>query len=445
MGFLDDLSKGLPGLKLAIPNTWRRQEEQERRAVLVDPDHRVGWHILHAPWRLDLREDPAGSKEQAGAFRRDLERHARYGFEQHYTQVPQPRPAPSQVGPPQRPPVRTSDPDWSPIISVERVTIGAQPALLTIRRVAYEPAMEAVVGNLLVPVATGLIDLTVFQHTQETGFREKTLLNLALQKYPGEGPQKLARRLGQPYLDDEQHDAQFPNHPLSCVRAALRWLCGLPAEQFAITAPAPALPTADARVELPAVGCSVQVPPRYLLIPDGVLPVPMGVALLSRVILEGADDPQMLDIRHLSGPSLPAEGRQERLLALSKHQVEEWQRQGATQLELKQESIELPSDPDPQLASAGPRIGLSVEVSMLLGGFRTHTVARWLVDHDGRVFRMGIATKPYVPMNEAAADVDLVLRSFRRLPAKKAVTAAWLTSDLRLAPLKRGQTPAPSN
>jgi hypothetical protein len=429
MSFLDDLSKGLPGLKLAVPASWRKQEEQERRVVLIDSEQRVGWHVLHSPWRADLRTEP---KEYAELLRRDIERHARYGFEQHYAQVPQPKPAAGQAAPPPRPPVRTSDPEWSPIISIEHVKVDGQPALLTIRRVAYEPIMEAVIANLLVPLSTGLLDITVFQHTQDTGYRESSLLNMALQKYPGEGPQKLAKRLGQTFFDAPENDDKFPNHPLTCVRKALRWLLALPKDQLAVTSPASPLPAPGADIELTSVGCAVQVPPRYALIPEGVLPVPTGVALLSRVILEGADDPQMLDIRQLSGPSLPLEGREDRLLQLLQRQVEEWQRQGATQLEMKQEPVEVP-----QASPEGPkRIALAVEVSMVLGGVRTHAVSRWLVDHDGRVFRIGVATPPYVPMAEAAKDADFVIKSFRRVAAAKK-EGAWLTSDLRLAPAKR--------
>lgn len=431
MSFLEDLTKGLPGLKLAIPSTWRRQEEQERRAVLIDSEHRVGWHILHSPWRADLRTEP---KEYAELLRRDIERHARYGFEQHYAQVPPPQIKPGQPAPPPRPPVRTSDAEWSPLISVEHLKIDGQPALLTIRRVAYEPIMEAVIANLLIPLSTGLLDITIFQHTQDTGYRESSLLNLALQKYPGEGPQKLAKRLGQTFFDAPENDEKFPNHPLTCVRKAVRWLLALPKDQLAVTAPAQALPAPGTELELPGIGCAIRVPPRYALIPDGVLPVPAGVALMSRVILEGADDPQMLDVRQLSGPSLPAEGREDKLLQLLQRQVEEWQRQGATQMEVKQEPVSMPqgegSDGEPK------RIALAVEVSMVLGGVRTHAVSRWIVDHDGRVFRIGVATPPYVPMAEAAQDADIVLQSFRRLASKKK-DGAWLTSDIRLAPAKR--------
>lgn len=423
MGFIDDLKKGLPGLKFAIPDSWRRQEEQDRRAVLIDSEHKVGWHILHAPWRVDLR------RENWDQIRRDIDRHARFGFEQHYVQIPQPQ------GAPPRPPVRTSDPEFNPVVSSELIEIDGQPALLTIRRVAYEPVMEAVVANVLLPLATGVVDITVFQHTQDTGYRETALLNLALQKYPGEGVQKLARRLGQAYFDDPSNDVQYPTHPLSSVRKALAWLRSLGKDQLAISAPAPALPAAGAEVEINAAGCAVKPPARYQLVPEGVLPVPPGTALFSRVILEAADDPQMLDVRQVAGISLPPDDRKGRLQALVQRQVQEWQAQGATDIQVDAKQVDMPVDP--AVGGDGPRIALAVQVSMKLGGALTQTAARWIADSDGRVFRIGVATPPYVPIEEAVADIDVALKSFRRLPVAKQATTAWLTSDLRLAPAKR--------
>lgn len=428
MGFIDDLKKGLPGLKLAIPDAWKRQEEQERRAILVDNERKVGWHIVHAPWRADLR------RERFDEHRRDIERHARFMFEQQYQQI-QLQAQPGQPAP-QRPPVRTSDPEWSPIISVEKVTIDGVPSVMTLRRIAYEPAMEAVVANVIIPLATGMIDITIFQHTQQTGYRETNLLNLALQKYPGEGLQKLAKRLGQAHFDDPANDAQFPNHPLTCVRVAMKWLLGLGKESLEVTARAPELPAERAEVELPTVGCAVQVPPRYLVVPEGVLPIPMGVAVMSRVILEGGDEPQMLDVRQIAGLTLPVEQRAEKLQEILQRQVDEWKSQGGTQIEMSTEPVEIA--PDAEKQGLGPRLAIAVRVRLLLGGAPTQTVVRWLCDHDGRVFRIGVAAPPYVPLEESAVDADFVLRSFRRL-AKAQTSTAWLTSDLRLAPAKRAE------
>lgn len=421
MSFIEDLKKGLPGIQFAIPDAWKRQEEHDRRAVLVDSEHRVGWHILHAPWRVDLRPEFADRR------RRDIERHARFGFEQHYLQVPVPKEA-------KRLPPRTADAAFSPVISVEYVTIAGVRAVLCLRRVAHEQVMEAVVGNILIPLATGVLDITAFQHTQETGYREHNLLNMAMQKYPGEGLQKLAQRLGQAYFDDPQYDAQFPTHPLTCVRAAFAWLRNLPAEQLRITAPTPELPAPGTEVELPQVGCAIKPPAGYVAVPPGVLPLPAGVSVLSRVILEAADDPQMLDVRQVAGVTLAATDRKEQLLKLVQRQVAEWQAQGAQQIEMNHETVALPAGM-PEPAGGGERVALAVQVKMVINGAPTQTVARWIADGDGRVFRIGVATPPYVPITEAAADVDAAVQSFRRLPVKS--TGAWLTSDLRLAPAKR--------
>jgi len=421
MGFIDDLKQGLPGVRFAIPDGWKVQEQQDRRIVLLDEEHKVGWHIIHAPWRADFR------KEFAAEQRRDIERHARYGFEQHYHQIQ------VQQGT-QRPPVRTTDPEFSPLISVEYVTLDGVECLYILRRVAYEPILEAVVGNILVPLGNGLLDITVFQHSQQTGYRENQLLTLALQQNPGEGLPKVRRKLGQTHFDDPAHDDKFPTHPLTCVRKAVKWLLGLSKEALAVTNPAPALPAVGAEIELPQIGCAIKVPPRYLPIPDGVLPVPAGVQLLSRVILEGADDPQMLDVRLVAGVNLSPETRQAKLAEMVQQQIAEWQQNGATNIEISSEPI------DPPGGNEGGRIAIAVSVSMLLGGVPTHTVARWLCDTDGKVFRVGVATPPYVPTADAAADVDFVLSSFRRLPMKSG--GAWLTSDLQLAPAKRAQLAA---
>lgn len=421
MGFLDDLKNGLPGIKLTIPENWKKQDEQDRRVVLVDEPRKVGWHILHAPWRVDLRP------EFSELHRRDIERHARYGFEQHYHQV--------QVPPgTQRPPVRTTDAEFSPLIHVEYIEIDGVRALSVLRRVAYEPALEAVVGNIVIPVATGMIDITAFHHTQQTGYREQQLLTLAMQQSPSEGAQKLQRRLGLKHYDDPSHDEKFPSHPLTCVRKALRWLLSLPASELAVTQKPMELPAPGTEVELAAAGCLIKPPPRYVQVPAGVLPVPAGVALLSRVVLEGADDPQMLDVRQIAGVLLPPGKRQEGLEQMVQRQIAEWQQQGATNIEMSSEPLELAVDP--AVPGEGERAGLAVQVNMLLGGAPTHTVARWVADRDGRVFRIGIATPPYTPVAEAAADIDVVLKSWRRTASKS--TGFWLTSDeIRLAPAAR--------
>jgi hypothetical protein len=152
------------------------------------------------------------------------------------------------------------------------------------------------------------------------------------------------------------------------------------------------------------------------------------------VVLEGADDPQMLDVRQIAGVMLPAGKRQEGLEQMVQRQIAEWQGQGATNIEMNSEPIDLPIDE--KIAGEGERSALGVQVNMLLGGTPTHTVARWIADRDGRVFRIGIATPPYTPVAEAVTDIDKVFKSWRRLPPRS--SGFWLTSDdVRLAPAAR--------
>ena len=94
---IEDLKKVSPGIQFAIPDAWKRQEEHDRRAVLVDSEHRSGG-ISCMPWRVDLRPEFAERR------RRDIERHARFGFE-HYQQVPVPKEAKRSVA-------RTADPHF---------------------------------------------------------------------------------------------------------------------------------------------------------------------------------------------------------------------------------------------------------------------------------------------------------------------------------------------
>jgi hypothetical protein len=138
----------------------------------------------------------------------------------------------------------------------------------------------------------------------------------------------------------------------------------------------------------------------------------------------------MLDVRQIAGVALPGGDREEQLLKLVQRQVDEWQAQGAQQIEMKHKMIPLPAG-----ETASERAAMAVHVQMSINGATTQTVARWIVEADGRVFRIGVATPPYIPLEEAEADVDAALASFRRLAAK--ATGAWLTSDLRLAPAKR--------
>lgn len=416
MGFIDDLKKGLPGVRFDLPGSTQVHEEQERRAVFVDNDHRVGWHVLHAPWRLDLRP------EHDKLLRQDIQRQARFTFEEQYQQLA--AAFPDDEARRQRPPVRTTDPSWSPLLSVETIKIGEAPAVQIIRRVAYEPALEVVTGSLLIPLATGMIEITCFHRTQETGRRETMLLQLAMQRYPGEDVPQLAARLGQTFFDDPSHDRDFATHPLSLVRAALKWLREAGEEVLKVTAPM--APFKDEPIELPATGCRINIPPRYLPLPRGTVPVPRTMAVMTRVMLEASESPRMLDIFRLPDvevpASLPAAERQQQLLTLARGNAEEWSKQGATDVELTVEERK-PHGKRPTAASV---------IRMKINGLPTLAVSRWLLDDDGQVFRVAAGAPTYVPVEELDAELDTVIASLQRIEMPQ--NQPWLTSDITLKP-----------
>lgn len=413
MGFIDDLQNGRPGIRLVIPPDWKVHEEQPRRAVLLDNDRRVGWHIAHAPVAMDLR------RESETVLRKDLERHARHLFSEQYGQLKLPPELASR-----RPPLRTSDPswpDWSPIIHLEHVQIAGGEALWILRRQAFEPAMEIVLSTLLVPLQTGVCEITAFHRTTDSGEssrRESFLIGMAAPQHPGKKPEEIARILGQSYLDDAKHDEQFPQSPVALARAAGRWLLG-DKERLQITAPLPAVPGGE--VILGASECAIVPPPRYLPISAQGLGVPPSMSVLTRVLLDVTDNPRVLDL-WLLPEALPADNRQQALEEMAKRAASDWERQGATEVEADVKAL------PPQ----GEQLRVASAVKMRLGEGRAQTVMRWVAEPDGRVFRISLGAPPYVPREELEAEADQVLKSFRR--QKPQLRDAWLTNDTRLRP-----------
>ncbi|MCS6911812.1 MAG: hypothetical protein NZ890_01060 [Myxococcota bacterium] len=411
MGFVDDLQSGRWGLRLTIPAAWRVHEEHPGRVVFVDAEHRVGWHVAHAPVAFDLRP------EHDEVLRRDLDRHARYAFTRQYKDLQLPAEAAARRKPP-----RTQDPrwpNWTPIIEIERIQVGGADALRVLRRLAYEEALEVVLGSLLVPLQMGLCEITAFHRTAEPGHRELHLVNLALQRYPGRSAEEVTRLLGQAYLDDRAHDEQFPQSAVALVRRALRWLLE---EARLVEVSAPMSPPPVGEVELRAADCIITPPPRYLPIATQGLGVPTGMAVLTRGLLDATDNPRVLDVWLLPDVMLTAQGRQDQLLQLARRHANDWEKQGATELEIEVTA----------LPPVGEQLRARSAVRMRIGGEAVHSVTRWLAEPDGRVYRISLGAPSYVPADELEAEADAAMRSFRRLTRPR--SNAWLTSDLRLRP-----------
>ena len=232
------LGDGELGVVWRFPDEWEVREDGDTQLVAVDHDHAMFWHVLFRPdGALDL-----------GAPHREhleirLERYARMMFDNVH----------ASVGTAETP--RTADAEWSPMVDVEYIDVCGAPALRTIHRMIYEPGTEVVMGHVLVPTASGLLELRSTCRAEQTGYRESMLMVLL-----GD----MTTHPGQAYFDDPTHDASFEHHPLSRTRAGLSAVL----ERFeAVTAP---LPPAPAHLEVASARCVLEPPPRFRQMPGSI-------------------------------------------------------------------------------------------------------------------------------------------------------------------------------
>src|SRR4051812_36930636 len=107
MGLLEDLKQGRLGVRLALPVRLTVNNEDSDSAMLADVELGVGWHLSCHDYHLDLRP------EHQDLLVFDVERHARALFETYSLSL--------SSAPLEPRPLRTDDPTWSPVVSVDRV------------------------------------------------------------------------------------------------------------------------------------------------------------------------------------------------------------------------------------------------------------------------------------------------------------------------------------
>jgi hypothetical protein len=354
------------------PLEWVQNER--RVAVARDATRKVTWLIRAFRFRLDI--DPAHDEQ----LRADLEQDARRLFEVAHASAQTP-------GSPPIPP-RTADPAWSPVIEIEHTRLG----LLVIRRITYQPANETIVGTISIPTIGGYVEIAAIARAGITGFRESILVDQAM------GSSAELPSLKQSDLDDPRHDATFADHPLSLVRAALRWLHAEPIEILAPAAPSPEV------IVVNAARCVVRPPPRYLLLPPDVLPMSPTLASFTCITF-GDAEPRLLDVWRLPNP-LTARDPAAALVALARETAEGWAREGATDVHV-----------EASLATREPHIEATSFVRFRVNGASKTNAARWRVDADGTVFRVGVSVEPHVPATTARERADATMASLRRIDA----------------------------
>jgi hypothetical protein len=391
MSFILELARGLHGVRFALPASAEVFAEHPRGVSFHDRAHQVNWHISHTLGMLDLR--PTYDK----ILQSDLTACARAAFLAHSATEA------SQLG--LAIAGAPADPDWSPVVGAAYIELGTEHALYIVRRLTQLRGCEIVAGQVLLPIARGTFAFSAYSRGASTGMREAVLMDRLLAARGGETSAAFVRDIEPGTFDDTAYDSIFPDHPLSCVRAACDWLIDPQGARIEVKTPMPPVPVGE--IVLPQLGCAITPPPRYLYAPALTSAMNQNLAVFTREVLP--HDSLLNYARHLDVyrvPSVRYQGRDShrQLEKLARQQIQAWALEGALDIRLE---IEQRSNHKGQLQVAG-------YVRYRNAAGPTHAAACWLIDHDGTVFRVLVGGPLFLSRPAFERDVEAVVNSWRR-------------------------------
>jgi len=386
MGLFEGLRDGALGVEMVFPSAFEAVKREETSFQLAGAQAGVGWWVLFFPGiTLDLSDVVWPS------LQRDVERQTRALFEQMF-RTRELTPERQSRGP------RTSDPKWSPVIEIERLSIDGGPAFHVLHRMAYEPGWEVLMGHFLVPSEEGLFEARWVTSAQLTGVRESMWLassDLAPDSDESWHP-------GQAAFDDPELDLDFPDHPLSVARQARRWL----ASDVRARVRRPFRPVERAAIELPSIGYAL-VPPRRFAAPSTV-PGPRGKPWVSmnRSSFSGSDGIDWLFVQTVPAPMRLPWGSVERRLGSELETIGRAAYAGGGVERLRSSIVTTGS------TNGRPRASVLVEGDGHQGPLRM--VVRGAV-HDGRIVALFLTTSATLSVDEMLAEVEASAETLRRL------------------------------
>lgn len=361
------LAAGRFGARMTVPEHLTIANETERMLDAVDPASGVHWTFFYFPDLHFVLDDDAAD---AGTLRAGLEQHARLMFDTFFAEHP-----PEGAGPFAMDRPRTADPDWSPLVEATPVQLGATPALRVLHRMAYQPGREVMLGHLLVPLAGGLFEARAIAHDEVTGMRESVIMvKQGRDAHPGQAD-----------FDDPALDDTFPQHCLSRVRAALRWL----EHDSGLTCDAPAPRRAHGETVLAAQGCALVAPPRFVHRPGGG-----SEACFVRVAFCGTDG-----LEHFIVTCAEAELGRLDAAALSAKALDAVR---ATYREAGVKDIEVRRETDEVFVAEG-----------LGHEGRLRAVFHWFLDEGQRPWHLAISSLAAAPWQARAQELAAARQSFR--------------------------------
>ena len=385
MGLVESLRDGVLGVEMAFPATVKPSDGADLSFRFVGPRTDIGWWVFFFPdVSLDL------SDQGRPTLTRDVERQSRALFEQMFRgrEMTSERRA---RGP------RTTDPTWSPVVEMERVSIEGGSALYVLHRMTYEPGSEILMGHLLVPCADGLAEARWVTTAQMTGIRETVWTDRTART---SGVEAAFKHPGQSVFDDPALDAEFPNHPLSIAREARRWF----AKEVRVRVIRPAWQDERAAVELPAIGYSVVPPPRFA--PPSADPGPRGRpwARSNRASISGSDGIDWFYVHAFPTPLRLRWGSPERRLA---SEVENLAHEVYTAANVQRIRSEVVSGDG---GDGRPSVNVVVEGDGHLGPLRmvVHGTAS-----DGRIVTLWLMTSATLPTVDLLEEVNAAARTLR--------------------------------
>lgn len=274
MAFLGDLAAGTLGVRV-VPPAGTVVEDNPDHARLRDEQSGLSWMLtFNKGLQLDLGMDHwnelvIDARRQTRALFESLIKGARWP--------------------------RLEDPEFSPLIEIERFVLPGGAGLSVLFRSHFEPGFETVTGHTLVPTARGVFHARWVAGTHQTGFRESLLFMTA--RMQGRDMPTLD------FFDAAVHDEQFPHHVLSIARSAKLWW----RDRLELTAPPP--PPQRGEITVPQLACTVTLPPRFA--PRDVVRYDFGpAAYFSRASFsshDGIDQLQVARFDERLGDSFQAE------------------------------------------------------------------------------------------------------------------------------------------
>lgn len=407
MPFVQDLEIGQNNnIRVTLPSAFAVIEEFPSGVNLEAHELGMTLHVARSISMVDL------SDAHFPQLRSDIETVARTDFELLYGQIIKEQGEPSSYPP------RTSDPEWSPVIEAKRVLVSGSTALYVIRRLAYQPGIEIIAGQLLLPTENCTYTFTFEAQINPTGLRESMLAA----QLPD-----IEQGLTQAEIDDRKNDGLIPQHPLTQVRKYMDSFGqkgGIP-----VIIDHPFQPYSGP-LSIAHSGSKVTLPSGYVYAPEFSATMSPNFSMVTNMGL-----PPLVQHRTLGNisiwmiPETQINGADAvtQLRTMAVHSLEAWEKEGATIIKIESSPFSL--NPD--------RVEIQSYAQIEVGGRPSHAVGIWFLGTDGQVFRVDHSAHISIPRERLFDILKELYASWERIPQVPLSSKPKAASEPEAKPKKK--------